>query len=274
MSTQRHCGVCRCQGYLHQRTSSAAATSTASVDFNSTLLQSQTRETAGRQAVYMAAAVLYGAACTVGSDQILGRALAEQVSLPADAPQGADKESMMDTLAKNIMSKAPHTPNCKNSTTVAAKTLVAHLWNAQQARYLLITTPGIHNAVVEQLWTVMDAQYVRCRQAGQTSDAFQTDLASLINTCNLQHNVAVRAVHADQAQAAEQEARDFSADEDIVVRALLSICDLCRGKWKLTWTWKAARKCLGIGLPIFLVGLATTFALMACPLKDDNGQWV
>ena len=222
----------------------------------------------------MAAAVLYGAACTVGSDQILARALAEQVSLPADAPQGADRESMMDTLAKNILSKAPQTRNCKNSTTVAAKRLVAHLWNAQDARYLLITTPGVHNAVVEQLWTVMDAQYVRCRQAGQTSDAFQTDLASLINTCNQHHDVAVRAVHADQAQAAEQEATDFSADEDIVMRALLSICDLCRGKWKPTWSWKSARKCLGIGLPIFFVGLATTFAMMACPLKDDNGQWV
>ena len=104
--------------------------------------------------------VLYGAVATLGSSRVLARALTDKVVLPRDTPHEVKPETVMDEMAKNILQKAPKGANCKNSTALADNSLVAHLWNTHDTCYLLIVTPAIDNAIVQQLWLVMEREYV------------------------------------------------------------------------------------------------------------------
>eukprot|EP00750_Incisomonas_marina_P029622 INCI7204.2.p1 GENE.INCI7204.2~~INCI7204.2.p1 ORF type:complete len:208 (-),score=38.26 INCI7204.2:621-1244(-) len=203
--------------------------------------------------------VLYGAVATLGSSRVLARALTDKVVLPRDTPHEVKPETVMDEMAKNILQKAPKGANCKNSTALADNSLVAHLWNTHDTCYLLIVTPAIDNAIVQQLWLVMEREFARCRKEAKTAQAFEKILGNCFQACNQE---------LDDVVAKSQRKVPRPGDDDVVIQAVRSIASFFRGEVKCTK--KLATKCLGTTISVFFTILAVIFAIISCPLKGEE----
>jgi hypothetical protein len=204
--------------------------------------------------------ILYGAVSTVGSGTVLARALTDKVALPSDTPHDVKKEAVMDQMAANILAKAPRDPDTKVTTALADGSLVAHLWNRRDTCYLLIVTPAIDNAIVVQLWNVMEAEYGRCRREGKTAQVYEHVLGRCLAACNTELDDAV-AKSQMQMPAREDE-------DDVLIQAMRFLTRLAVGDVKCDR--KMATKCFGTSVSLFFTVLAVVFAIISCPLKGDD----
>jgi len=200
--------------------------------------------------------ILYGAVSNLGSGKVLCRALTDKVMLPKDTPHDVKKEAVMDGMANSILEKAPTTPNTKLSTALAESSLNAHLWNTDDTCFLLIVTPAVDNALVQQLWLMMQAEYIKCRRSGKSVVVFEASLKRHLQACNEE---------LDDAIAESQKQVPRPEDADIVVRAVEGVWKIATGKAKCTR--KMASKIFGASVTVFFTGMAVVFAIISCPLK-------
>jgi hypothetical protein len=200
--------------------------------------------------------VLYGAVSPLGSGKVLARALTDKVVLPSDTPHGVEKQSVMDGMATNILVKAPSGPGVRVSTALSDGSLMAHLSNSSDTSYLLIVTPAMDNALVLQLWNLMEAEYRSCRQSGRNALVFEQALGRALAGCNAEM---------DEAVAQAQRERPRRAEDDAVVHAVMEALRVCRGETKCTA--KKARKCFGMSVSVTFAVMAVVFAIISCPLK-------